>query len=279
MRPLLAALLAVGVASAMFHRRGMEIGPIDPTTEHLSKRAEGFNGWDTFDQLLDHSNPQLGTFKQRYWYGTEFWKGPGSPIILVTPGEQSAEGFNKTYFTTQRLAGLFAKELGGAVILLEHRYWGQSSPFEQLTVENLQYLTLDNSIKDLSYLARELVPPFDTSGKSSAVEAPWVYTGCSYGGALASWSATMDPGTIWAYHGSSGPVEAISDFWRYFTPVLEATPQNCSVDVQAVIEHVDVVLMHGTSRDKVKLKEKFKLGDLTDADFGAYVLLLSELES
>jgi len=45
----------------------------------LSKRAveAGFNGWGTFDQMIDHANPKLGTFEQRFWYGTEFWKGPG----------------------------------------------------------------------------------------------------------------------------------------------------------------------------------------------------------
>jgi len=77
------------------HRNfGMEVGPIDPETEHLSKRAEPFTGYGTFDQLIDHANPSLGTFKQRYWYGIEFWKGPGSPIFVVNPGEQSASNFN-----------------------------------------------------------------------------------------------------------------------------------------------------------------------------------------
>lgn len=266
----LGPLIMAGAAGAVFTRyRGMEIGPIDPVTEHLSKRAESFNGWGTFDQLLDHSRPELGTFKQRFWYGTEFWKGPGSPIILVNPGEQSAEGFNKTYTTTQRLSGLFAKETGGAVVIMEHRYWGGSSPFDKLTVKNLQYLTLFNSIKDISYFAANFIPPFDTSGKSSPGRAPWVFSGGSYSGALAGWSATLDPGTIWAYHGTSGVVEAVGDFWQYFVPVLEATPKNCSADVQAVVAHVDNVMRHGNRLEKLNLKAKFKLEDLTDADFGA----------
>ena len=29
-----------------------------------------------FDQLVDHNNPQLGTFKQRFWHTWEFYK-PG----------------------------------------------------------------------------------------------------------------------------------------------------------------------------------------------------------
>lgn len=38
----------------------------------------------TFDQLVDHKNPSLGTFKQRYWYSTEYWHGPGSPVRITT---------------------------------------------------------------------------------------------------------------------------------------------------------------------------------------------------
>lgn len=267
--PFVSAVFVGAVSASIKRLRGMEIGPFDETTARLSKRAESFNGWGTFDQLLDHSHPELGTFKQRYWYGTEFWKGPGSPIILTTPGEQSAEGFNKTYTTTQRLTGLFAKELGGAVMMLEHRYWGESSPFQTLTVKNLQHLTLRNSIKDLSYFANNLALPFDDSGSSSPSEAPWVYSGGSYAGALAGWSAALDPGTIWAYHGTSGVVESVGDFWEYFTPVLEATPQNCSKDIHAVIDHVDRVLIHGSWKDKMRLKSKFMLTELSDVDFAS----------
>jgi hypothetical protein len=44
-------------------------------------------GW--FDQLLDHDKPELGTFKQRYFWSTEYWKGPGSPVdsLYVLTGQ------------------------------------------------------------------------------------------------------------------------------------------------------------------------------------------------
>jgi len=35
----------------------------------------------TFEQLIDHENPSLGTFSQFYYYSTEFYKGPGSPVV------------------------------------------------------------------------------------------------------------------------------------------------------------------------------------------------------
>jgi len=56
---------------------------------------------------------------------------------------------------------------------------------------------------------------------------------------------------------------------RYFQPVLEATPANCSKDWQSAIGHIDTVLAKGTRREKLRLKERFLLSDLTDGDFGA----------
>ncbi|KAI1080058.1 peptidase S28 [Whalleya microplaca] len=261
-------LLTAGAsASYMRNNGGMHVGPIDEVNALVS--GNGTAGWGTFEQLIDHSRPELGTFDQRYWYATQYWKGPGSPIILVNPGEQAADGFNISYPTSQRLTGLMAEKVGGAVVILEHRYWGESSPFENLTVENLQYLTLENSIKDNTYFARNFKAPFDRAGKSSAKDAPWVFTGGSYPGALAGWIAAKDPGTFWAYYGTSGVVEAIGDFWQYFVPVQEATPQNCSSDLSAAIEYIDTILLHGAPNEKAELKNKFKLGDLEDADFAA----------
>ncbi|KAI0019858.1 serine carboxypeptidase S28-domain-containing protein [Xylariomycetidae sp. FL0641] len=164
-----------------------------------------------------------------------------------------------------------AEKMGAAVVVLEHRYWGESSPFEVLSVKNLQYLTLENSIKDNTYFANNFKTPFDPSGKSNAKDAPWIFTGGSYPGALAGWIATTDPGTFWAYYGTSGVVEAISDFWQYFVPVQEATPKNCSADLGAVIDYVDNTLLHGSPKEKYALKKKFMLTDLEDADFAAAI--------
>lgn len=244
-------------------------GGTDATS--LDGTATGTNGWGTFNQLIDHSNPSLGTFKQRYWYGTKYWNGPGSPIILVSMAEQDASGSNQTYLGLSSMPGVMAQAVGGAVIILEYRYFGASSPFDQLTVENLQYLTLDNLAKDQTYFANNFDPPFDHSGKSSPKNAAWVYVGAGSAGYLISYMDVVSPGTFWAYYGSGSSVQPIGDFWQYFTPVQEAASANCSSDINLVIEYVDDILLHGTEDEKLKLKDKFQLRDLTDADFAWYV--------
>jgi hypothetical protein len=149
---------------------------------------------------------------------------------------------------------------------LEHRYWGTSTPFTDLTTENLKYLTLENSIHDLTYFANKVRLPFAKHSHSNAKDVPWVFSGGSYSGALAAWTEAVDPGTIWAYHASSAPVEAISDYWGYFLPVQLGMPKNCSADVSLVIDHMDDVLLHGSDDEVLALKTKFGMQDVKHND-------------
>lgn len=63
--------------------------PPRPTPPPLSPSVSAFSTGDNgnatippitttyfFDQLIDHNNPSLGTFQQRYWHTWEFYK-PG----------------------------------------------------------------------------------------------------------------------------------------------------------------------------------------------------------
>lgn len=233
----------------------------------IAKRDGAPIYWDWFEQLLDHSDPSKGTFKQLYYYNFEYYAGPGSPIILNSPGENNATAYTG-YVTNYTLAGLMAKEVGGAVVLLEHRYWGYSSPYQNLTTDNLQYLTLDNAIKDLTYFAHNVnFTHFDKAGTSRADKAPWVLTGCSYSGALSAWVHAVAPGTFWMHHCSSAVVQTIGDFWQYYTVVHDVMPKNCSTDYTKVIGHVEKVLRNGTDTQKQKLKKKFGFAPLSDEDF------------
>lgn len=215
-------------------------------------------GNSTFTQPIDHSNPSLGTFEQWYMYDDTYWKGPGSPVVFFTPGEVNAS-FYTSYLTTNRTTGVLAQEIGAAVVVVEHRYWGYSSPYEDLTTANLQYLTLTNAILDFTNFAKNVKLPFDVHGSSNAGAAPWVMMGGSYSGALAAWTESLAPGTFWAYHCSSGPVEAVADYWGYFLPVQEGMPKNCSKDVNLVIEHMDNVMATGTEQEIQDLKAMFGL--------------------
>ncbi|KAF6807958.1 serine carboxypeptidase S28 [Colletotrichum musicola] len=233
----------------------------------LVKREASF-----FEQLIDHDAPELGTFQQRYWYNATYWKGPGSPIILFTPGEVAAEAYSG-YLTDRALTGNIAKAVGGAVVMVEHRNWGTSLPYALQDTKNLQQHTMTNAVLDFVNLARNVDLPFDTNSSSNAPQAPWIYTGGSYSGILAAAIAKLAPGTIWAYHSSSAPVEAVYDYWGYFLPIQQGMPKNCSRDFERMIDYVDNVLVSGTEDEVYSLKKKFGLQDVAHNDDFASALV------
>ncbi|KAH6680540.1 putative serine protease K12H4.7 [Halenospora varia] len=252
------AVAAVDAVEHEFLHLGRLIPPFEPgekagviVTSQTNDTGSGF-----FDQLLDHNDPSKGTFKQKFWWNIEFWGGPGSPVVLFTPGEIAAANYG-AYLTNVTITGLYAQEIKGAVVMVEHRYWGESSPYATLTAETLQLLTLDQAIADYVYFAKTAALPFDTKHATNAPQAPWVFSGGSYSGALAAWTESTSPGTFWAYHASSAPVEAIYDYWQYFTPVQEGMPKNCSKDLSLVIDYMDNVWRRGSAADQLALKKKF----------------------
>lgn len=226
-----------------------------------------------FDQLIDHDKPELGTFKQRYWFNAEFYAGPGAPIIFNTPGESDASSL-LIYVTNKTLSGTYAQDNKGALVFLEHRYFGESSPYSTLTTETLQPLTLDNSLKDLTRFAREVDLPF-SKGTSSPDKSPWVFLGGSYSGALVAWMSKLYPGIFWAYHATSAVVQPRPDLWQYYQAVEEAMPRNCSKDYRLAIKTIDDMLSSRDDAGRKAIKEKFGAGagSLADDEFGKFMAL------
>lgn len=216
MKSFLISTLLVASSVLATKPQGRPAKPLPPplVDENFNSKVEkraATSGSGFFEQLLDHSDPSKGTFSQAYWWSSEYWTGPGAPVVFFTPGESAAAGYTG-YLTNRTITGLFAQAIGGATILMEHRYWGNSSPYSVLTTENLTYLTLENAIADTTYFANNVQLPFDTNGSSNAQNAPWVMAGGSYSGALTAWVASVDPGTYWAYYATSAVVQAIDDF-------------------------------------------------------------------
>ncbi|KAI0938023.1 hypothetical protein AcV7_003333 [Taiwanofungus camphoratus] len=198
-----------------------------------------------FDQLIDHNNPSLGTFQQRYYHTWEFYE-PGGPIVLFTPGEVSMDGY-EGYLANVTMNGQIAQQESGAAVVLEHRFFGYSNPYNNLSVESLQLLTIEQAIQDLVYFVNNVQLPMPGGDHVTPAEAPWVLVGGSYSGALTSWTMVNQPGVFYAAYASSAVVEAITDYWGYFEPIRQYMPQNCSSDVEAVITYIDATFMSGNT--------------------------------
>ncbi|KAH8094923.1 serine carboxypeptidase S28-domain-containing protein [Cristinia sonorae] len=217
-----------------------------------------------FDQLIDHNNPRLGTFKQRFWHTWEFYE-PGGPIIIMTPGESNAQPYTG-YLTNKTINGQIAQQENGATIVIEHRFFGLSNPKPDLTVQSLRLHTIQQAIDDLEYFAKNVKLAMPGGDKVKPGQAPWVLVGGSYSGALTSWTMVNKPGLFAAGYASSAVVEAITDYWGYFEPIRQFMPKNCSADVQAVIAHFDQVFTSGNTKAINSLKASFGMASLTHLD-------------
>ncbi|KAG8922912.1 hypothetical protein FRC01_013456, partial [Tulasnella sp. 417] len=221
-----------------------------------------------FDQLIDHQHPSKGTFKQRYFFNDKYWTSQGAPIVLMTPGEQSADGFDGELTSEASLQRALMMSFGAAGVVLEHRYWGESSPYQTLSTANLKYLTLDQSIEDIRYFVKHVKLPWTKKAKTSNPKVvPWIHLGCSYPGVLSAYTQKRYPKLFAAAWASSAPVQAVGDFWQYFEPIEEGMPKNCSKDVGKAITHIDQILLYGSDSEKNKLKQSFGLEKLKDDDF------------
>ncbi|PBL02968.1 hypothetical protein ARMGADRAFT_279728 [Armillaria gallica] len=243
------------------------IGVEDTTSYAVTSLADELPPYDTvyyFDQLIDHNDPSLGTFQQRYWHTYEFYE-PGGPIILMTPGEANAAPYTG-YLTNRTINGLIAQQEHGSVIIIEHRFYGLSNPYPDLTVASLRYHTIQQAIDDLEYFAKNVVLPMPNGDQVGPDKAPWILTGGSYSGALTSWTMVNKPNIFWAGYASSAVVEAIFDFWRYFEPIRQNMPQNCSADVAAVIAYVDDVFSGDNTTAINAIKDIFGLSEMIHLD-------------
>jgi hypothetical protein len=114
-------------------------------------------------------------FKQRYFEFLDYHRAPGGPVFLRICGESACDGIPNDYLavscnshsthtpghllprTPSRAdeppgpcGQVLAKKFGAAVVTPEHRYYGKSSPFKQLTTENLRFLSSKQALFDLA---------------------------------------------------------------------------------------------------------------------------------
>lgn len=121
----------------------------------------------------------------------------GGPIVLVTPGEGNAEGVLLTwrfpveidifagsvgYVTNRTISGQIAQQQHGATVLLEHRFFGYSNPYDNLTTQSLELLTIEQAIEDFVYFAQNVHLPFPGGDNVKPDTTPWVLVGKSYPG-------------------------------------------------------------------------------------------------
>lgn len=248
MKVLVLALFSLSMASAMVGRMGIS---------HILERLEADQPLRASDDTnttqyffsgahLDHfgAGSAVGSVKywnQRYFVDTTFWGGDGFPIFVYIGGE-GPQGAPSHFLYMATLA----QEHQALMVSLEHRFYGESHPTNDMKTENLHYLTSHQALGDLATFVRYLLSwTGDDKLSSPSLTLPFSPTeskvvgfGGSYPGALAAWVRLKYPSLFAGTVSSSAPVHAEYNFEQYAQTVGSALSNPDIGGSQACLEAV-----------------------------------------
>jgi len=221
---------AVCLSLAAHHR----LGKWDYTPPEVREK-EGLQDAMWFTQTLDHFNPlDTRTWEQRFWENWEHYR-PGGPAFIMIGGEGAA---SPGWLSYGAWTG-WAAEHGAALFLLEHRYYGESRPTEDMSRENMRFLSSRQALDDLASFITAM------NERNNLTAAPWISFGGSYPGSLSAWLRARYPHLVAGAVSSSGPLWAKLDFWEYLQVVSEAldtTGPGCNPAITAALGTIEFML-------------------------------------
>ncbi|CAI7817585.1 unnamed protein product [Closterium sp. NIES-53] len=198
------------LAAAATPRQGLAAGDAE-AAERRGVAGASVRGGLWFEQTLDHFNPAPSVSLSR-------------PVIPAPPSHPPPciiHVASHPPLASQELAAHF----GAAVVALEHRFYGQSQPFTDLSTASLAYLSANQALADLAtfrqFYQQRLDQLFNgshsstTRDSSGASERQWVVTGVSYAGALSAWARLSYPHLFRASLASSAVINVIKDFHEF----------------------------------------------------------------
>merc|ERR1719317_1031584 len=184
-----------------------------------------------FEQVLDHFNAiDERTWQQRYWENLEHYV-EGGPAFIMIGGEAEANPKWMTYGQWYK----WAQENGAAMFELEHRYYGQSQPTEDMSTDNMRYLSSRQGLEDLGHFMTAMNKKYNLTGS-------WITFGGSYPGSLSAWMSLRFPHLVAGSVSSSGPLFAKLDYFEYLQVVadaLDTTGPGCNVAMTEALTAVE----------------------------------------
>ena len=157
------------------------------------------------EQNIDHFNwgPPLGdsshtTFKQRFFVYDKYWdKSSNAPVFFYFGNEDNVE----LYVNHTGLMWESAEEFKALLVFGEHRYYGESLPYQPGTSGCMNFLTSEQAMADFAYLIDHL-----RSKAWGATHSAFIGFGGSYGGMIGSWFRVHYPNAIDGVIAASAPI-------------------------------------------------------------------------
>ncbi|KAF2071145.1 hypothetical protein CYY_007535 [Polysphondylium violaceum] len=182
-----------------------------------------------FEQKQDNfDSTNNNTWSQKYMIVDDYFEENG-PIFIYLAGEASMSFFG---FQEVQVVN-WAQDFKALYLVLEHRFYGDSYPTDDLSTSNLRFLTSQQALADaanfLTWIKTERNLPLDY---------PAVVFGCSYSGALSSWFRLKYPNLVVASVAPSGPVLAQLDFPGYYGQFSQSAAPDCVAAAQSASDQI-----------------------------------------
>lgn len=218
------SILFAVVCAAHAHRLHNHVENVLRTLNSVSPEAitnattHFYNGAVQDHFLASVASTPSPNWSQRYYVDQTHWCGAGCPVFVYIGGEGPQGPPSSRLFMTT-----LAAEAGAMTVALEHRFFGESYPTPDMSLDNLKYLTSAQALADLARFIQYLksAGPSDTASKpalklqASAANSKFVTFGGSYPGNLAAWFKLKFPALTVGSVASSAPVFAEYDYDQY----------------------------------------------------------------
>lgn len=217
-----------------------------------------------FSQAINHNDiSDIRKFNQRYWWSTDYAKTKSAPVIIYICGESEC-GSGVFWGMT----GAHGQVLGSYLFALEHRYYGKSQPFSDLSTASLKYLTTELALKDVVNFKRQLTAQMGLTGK-------WLVIGGSYAGHLAAQLRRLYPNDFAGALASSAAVRADYSMTEYDEHVGQIAGPECLANLHTVLTDVENSIISDDGFKK--MKDLFLVPQMNHR--GDFMYLLSDVTS
>ena len=154
------------------------------------------------------------------------------------------------------------------MLVLEHRYYGESQPFDSWKTENLRYLTVENALADIAVF-------IDKVHKNLTTSNPVIVIGGSYPGALAAWFRYKYPHLAKGALASSAVVRAeldMDELDRQTYDSMSLSGTECPQSIEKIVKMNDFMYYN----QKKQYERKKKVMGARHLRDGDYLLFLGE---
>lgn len=189
---------------------------------------------DTFLQDIDHGNISL-TRKFHQRYSVLKTHPEHSSIIIYLCGMSSLEECNASLETSTILQ--ISKRTHSVIYCLEHRFYGKSLPFSDISPKSLQYLSIDQVIDDVGTFATYL-----QTYKCFNQKCRVLLVGEGYSGSIAVWTKQQYPDLIDSVWAISSPLAASNSYDSkeiYYSSILDEYFPDCLDNISISMKKIN----------------------------------------